>query len=361
MDPALPISVRHVRPGDEAAWLRMRLHLWPDGSDSHPREIAAFLDGSLTNPRAVLMAVDDRGAAVGFAELSIRPYVDGCDTDHVAYLEGWYVDPDHRRRGVGRALVGAAEAWARAQGSTEFGSDTLLDNDLSAAAHRALGFEETEQIRYFRKVLGAEPASGDESRGRADGLDDLMAARRGHFVMESGLHADTWLDLEPLFADARCIDPYVASLAGLLRRHDLDAVCGALVGGAFLAQLIARALGADFWFTELLPAQDAGVLTRRYRLPRSFASRAAGKRVAIVDDVMSAGSALRGTYAALATEGTVPVVAAALRVLGTKGTSFFSERGVAVETLARRAFEMWTPAECPLCGRGEPIDRISGA
>jgi orotate phosphoribosyltransferase/GNAT superfamily N-acetyltransferase len=337
----------------------MRLDLWPDHPDAHAREIAAFFEGTLTSPRAVLMAVDDRGGPVGFAELSIRRYVDGCDTDRVAYLEGWYVDPDRRRRGVGRALVDAAERWARAQGSTEFGSDALLHNELSAAAHRALGFEETEQIRYFRKVLGGEPASPDESRGPADGLDTLMSARRGHFVMESGLHAGTWLDLDPLFTDSRRIDPYVASLAGRLRRYDLDVVCGALVGGAFLAQLIARALGTDFWFSELHPAHDDAVLTRRYRLPRSFASRAAGTRVAIVDDVMSAGSALRGTYAALAAEGAVPVAAAALIVLGTNGNSFFSERGVPVETLVRREFEMWTPTECPLCARGEPIDRTS--
>jgi len=360
MAPAIPVTVRHVRRGDEFAWLRMRRDLWPDGSETHAGEIAAFLDGTLTNPRAVLMAVDDRGAPVGFAELSIRPYVDGCDTNRVAYLEGWYVDPDHRRRGVGRELIAGAEEWARAQGSTEFGSDALLDNDLSAAAHRALGFEETEQIRYFRKLLDDEPLSRDESGGPADGLDALMSARRGHFAMESGLHADTWLDLDPLFADFRRIDPYVTSLTALLRRHDLDVVCGALVGGAFLAQLIARALGTDFWFTELLPPHDEGVLTRRYRLPPAFASRAAGKRIAIVDDVMSAGSALRGTFAALTHAGAAPVAAAALLVLGTKGSSFFAERGVPVEALARRGFEMWTPAECPLCARGEPIDRTSG-
>ena len=74
-------------------------------------------------------------------------------TDRVAYLEGWYVVPESRRQGVGRALVSAAEEWARAQGCAEFASDALLDNDVSAVAHRAIGFEETVQIRCFRKVL----------------------------------------------------------------------------------------------------------------------------------------------------------------------------------------------------------------
>ena len=47
----------------------------------------------------------------------------------------------------------AAEDWGRAQGCTEFGSDALLDNDVSAATHRALGFDETVQIRCFKKRL----------------------------------------------------------------------------------------------------------------------------------------------------------------------------------------------------------------
>ncbi|MGH8639285.1 MAG: GNAT family N-acetyltransferase, partial [Burkholderiales bacterium] len=77
-----------------------------------------------------------------------------CVTDRVAYLEGWYVEPHARRLGIGRALVAAAEDWARAQECTEFGSDAVLENEASAAAHRALGFVETVQIRCFRKFLG---------------------------------------------------------------------------------------------------------------------------------------------------------------------------------------------------------------
>ena len=105
-------------------------------------------------PLAVLVAVDDAGEPIGFVELNIRPYAEDCLTDRVAYLEGWYVERSARRRGVGRALIAAAERWAIAQGCTEFASDALLDNDVSAAAHRALGFEETVRIRCFKKVVG---------------------------------------------------------------------------------------------------------------------------------------------------------------------------------------------------------------
>ena len=153
-------TVRPATPSDKQAWLRMRRALWPDDEgDSHAREIDEFFAGRSKMPLEVLLAVDESGTAVGFAELSIRPYAEDCETDRVAYLEGWYVDPHARRQGVGRALVIAAENWAKRQGCTEFGSDALLDNHASAAAHRALGFTETVQIRCFRKVLEPERAS----------------------------------------------------------------------------------------------------------------------------------------------------------------------------------------------------------
>ena len=148
------IHVRSVKSADASAWLEMRRALWPEeGFGGHAREIEQFFAGKLPMLREVLLAVDDSGAAVGFAELSIRNYAEDCVTDRVAYLEGWYVLPEARRRGVGKALVIASEDWARSQRCTEFGSDTVIDNEASAAAHRALGFVETAQIRCFLKVL----------------------------------------------------------------------------------------------------------------------------------------------------------------------------------------------------------------
>jgi aminoglycoside 6'-N-acetyltransferase I len=148
------VKVRAVKKDDAAAWLRMREALWPGyASTWHGDEIDQFFAGNLSMPLAVLIAEDDGGKPLGFAELSIRNYAEDCVTDRVAYLEGWYVVPGARRKGVGRALIAAAEQWGRDQGCTEFGSDADLDNEISAAAHRALGFTETVLIRCFRKEL----------------------------------------------------------------------------------------------------------------------------------------------------------------------------------------------------------------
>lgn len=113
------IQVRSATPADAAAWLRTREALWPhlDGG-SHASEIQQYFKGELRMPLELLLALDESAGAVGFAELSIRNYVEDCETDRVAYLEGWYVEPGFRRRGVGHALI-AAEEWGMSQGCTE--------------------------------------------------------------------------------------------------------------------------------------------------------------------------------------------------------------------------------------------------
>jgi aminoglycoside 6'-N-acetyltransferase I len=130
----------------------MRCALWPEETpEAHRSGMAAWLARS----DAVVIVAErpDCGGLAGFAEVGSRSYADGCDSSPVAYLEGWYVDDDARRRGIGTALIRAAEEWARQQGYREFASDARLDNTTSQLAHRALGFIEVERAVLYRKLL----------------------------------------------------------------------------------------------------------------------------------------------------------------------------------------------------------------
>lgn len=154
--PTLRVQMRSANPADAETWLRMRHALWPESSEAeHRAEIEGYFAGRATEPQEVLLAEDDAGRPLGFAELSLRPCAEGCLTSPVAYLEGWYVTPDARRRGVGRRLVAAAEDWGRHQGCRELASDTAAGNTVSAAAHRAAGLEDAGLVRCFRKSLAA--------------------------------------------------------------------------------------------------------------------------------------------------------------------------------------------------------------
>src|SRR5215204_6419129 len=80
------------------------------------------------------------------------------------------------------------------------------------------------------------------ARGMQDALIRLLAGRQGHFRLESGLHGDYWCELDPLFVRPRALQPFVVELAARLARHQVEVVCGPLVGGAFVAQEIAAEL-----------------------------------------------------------------------------------------------------------------------
>lgn len=95
----------------------------------------------------------DDGPLGGFISVSLRPWAEGCESTPVPYIEGWWVEPNVRRTGVGRALVAAVEAWCLAKGYTELGSDVEVSNEASLRAHRTLGFESTLQLQFFRRRL----------------------------------------------------------------------------------------------------------------------------------------------------------------------------------------------------------------
>jgi orotate phosphoribosyltransferase len=186
----------------------------------------------------------------------------------------------------------------------------------------------------------------------------LAKGRRGHFRLESGHHSALWLDLDALFADPGAIAPFAAALSAQLRAHAIDVVCGPLLGGAFLAQLVAHALEKEFCFTERQPSKADGLYAVRYALPSAYRPRLHGRRVALVDDVMSAGSALRGTYGAVQAQGAVPVVAGALLVLGDLGANFFVQENLPLVAVLREAYELWAPEACPLCTARQPIEEV---
>jgi aminoglycoside 6'-N-acetyltransferase I len=145
------ISIRGPRDDDRPEWLRMRLALWDDCPvDEQEREMDEYLCEPINR---VFLAERPEGGLCGFLEASIHPWAVGCEHRPVGYIEGWYVDADVRQRGVGRALVEAAEAWASSQGCLQMASDAQIENATSQRAHAALGFEETYRLVFFKKDL----------------------------------------------------------------------------------------------------------------------------------------------------------------------------------------------------------------
>jgi aminoglycoside 6'-N-acetyltransferase I len=130
---------------------RLALALWPDGS----------FDEELYNFKQMLSAENetcflarDQHFYIGFSQVSIRTdYVEGSTTSPVGYLEGIYVKPGHRSKGIATQLLQCAIGWAKQKGCKQFASDAELSNTESIAFHLRSGFQEENRIVCFIKEI----------------------------------------------------------------------------------------------------------------------------------------------------------------------------------------------------------------
>lgn len=188
---------------------------------------------------------------------------------------------------------------------------------------------------------------------------DLIPARRGHFLLESGHHGDLWLDIELLFLHPNRLAEAIGALASLLRPFAVDMACGPLNEGAFVALLVAERLGIEFCYAEPTRLPEAsGLFPIAYRLPTAQRQRVGQRRIALVNDVTNAGSAVRGTYADLLACQAHPVVIGSLVVLGDALVEFAAHVETPLVRLGTVTNTIWTPEECPLCAANVPLEKV---
>jgi aminoglycoside 6'-N-acetyltransferase I len=144
------IEIRSAQISDFEYWALMRTKLWPSSSyESHLKELKEIIGKDNFHAWLAFKGV----TPIGFAEASLRPYVNGCDSSPVAFLEGIWVEEAFRRAGLGRKFVSELEFWAKSKGINEIGSDAELTNKLSHSCHSKWGFQELERVIYFRKKI----------------------------------------------------------------------------------------------------------------------------------------------------------------------------------------------------------------
>jgi aminoglycoside 6'-N-acetyltransferase I len=145
------MSVRRLKNGDRAGWLHLRQQLWPAIDQlRHGREIAVMM---ADEARFAAFGYETPAGVVGLIEASLRERPDALPPDRMGYVEALYVAPDHRGKGVGTALLEAAEQWARTSGCEIMGSDAEVNNQAGIVIHQALGYRESERIVRFEKAL----------------------------------------------------------------------------------------------------------------------------------------------------------------------------------------------------------------
>jgi aminoglycoside 6'-N-acetyltransferase I len=166
----MEFTVRQMGAADRGVWAKLRTALWPkETSKAHAKMVDEMLgDQEMWG----FIAEGTDGAVVGFAEIALRKYANGCDARPVPFLEGIWVNPQMRRQGIGARLIAYAEAFLTARGFYELGSDARIDSRVAHKAHRAWGFSETERVVYFRKILklpGRRPKRSQRTQERRKG------------------------------------------------------------------------------------------------------------------------------------------------------------------------------------------------
>jgi ribosomal protein S18 acetylase RimI-like enzyme len=157
MSPAA-VSVRAAAPGDRAAVLELAPRLaegvapWRDQQEAR-KAGRDWLNGSLDEAAAGTGAVfvaeaETTGEVVGVISVKASRHFTGESDGYIGEL---VVAEQAARRGTGRALLAAAENWARDHGLAHLTLHTGAYNAGARAFYAALGFAE-EEVRLTRPV-----------------------------------------------------------------------------------------------------------------------------------------------------------------------------------------------------------------
>ena len=170
------------------------------------------------------------------------------------------------------------------------------------------------------------------------------ALLRGHFKLSSGLHSGQYLQCALVLQHPERASLLGKELAGRFKNKKIDVVIGPALGGVIVSYEVARALGVRSIFCE----RKEGKMTLR----RGFRLKP-GERVLIVEDVITTGGSVKEIIQIVRSSGSELIGIGALVDRGIKEKDF----GIDCESLVSLDIKVFSPAQCPLCKEGIPLEK----
>lgn len=124
------------------------------GQPSDTAAARQFLQARFNHGESVLFLARDGARPVGFTQLF--PSFSSVAMQRVFILNDLFVDPGHRRSGVGKCLLDAATGYARLMGAVRVSLSTDIRNTTAQATYEALGWNRDRDFfaYHFRPVTG---------------------------------------------------------------------------------------------------------------------------------------------------------------------------------------------------------------
>jgi len=170
-------------------------------------------------------------------------------------------------------------------------------------------------------------------------MTELEALLRGHFLLSSGLHSDTYFQCAKILQFPELARELGHQIAQRFDAPDFDLVVSPAMGGILIGHEVARAIGRRFVFTERV--------NKQMTLRRGFALNK-GEKVLLVEDVVTRGTSVREVMAVI--EATGAVVAGLACVVDRTGGS--AELPLPINSLTQVTVATYEPDACPLCAEG---------
>src|SRR5258708_33924747 len=123
--------------------------------------------------------------------------------------------------------------------------------------------------------------------------------------------------------------------------------------------MVASELNVEFYYTErhVAPRPEA-LYPMEYRLSTGLRKAIAGKTVAIIDDAINAGSAVRGTLLEVQTKGAKVAAFGTPPVLGTGFPRLVTDQGIPLGRPAALSRNLLRPTGWPVVQAQTPLDNL---
>lgn len=189
-------------------------------------------------------------------------------------------------------------------------------------------------------------------------LEKVGAFRSGHFVLTSGLHSDSYILKDAMYAFTRETSQICKAMAERFQNAGIEAVIGPAIGAAILAQWVA------YHLSELTGSEVSGVFAEKdgtggFIIKRGYDKLISGKKTLVVEDLTTTGGSIKKVVeAARACSADIRGAIAICNRGGVKSSNIGNPPEFV--SMVEVALESWGAGECELCEKGIPVNTDVG-